>query len=490
MNLGDLLHATAGRHPQKTALVCGAEAVSYGELDQATTALARWFLREGLHPGDRVAIHWSNSIPAVKLFFACFKAGLIAVPVNHRLKPAEIAYLLEHSKAALCFSDPELAALAEGARGECPSLRQIYTKIPETGADQEPSLPAVDAGQPAVIIYTSGTTSRPKGATHSHASLFRTAELIWSMGADGGQNMLVITSMMHISGIGLQIVPALLCGATAILIPAFDPGTVLDAIERFQCSFSMGLPAMMQVLVEEQSRRPRDLRSLKTWFSGGDTVPLSLQERFQAVFGLPLQELYGMTEHCPICTNLPGAMRSGSVGRPLDGVEVRVVDLFGADAPAGEKGEMAVRSPANFTGYWNNPEATAAALRDGWLHTGDLVRRDGEGYFWFEGRMKEIIIRGGSNISPQEVEEALYQHPAVFEAGVVGAPHPVYGEQVVACVSLRNGHRLTGPELQDFARQRLADYKVPMHIVFLAALPRNATGKILKTTLREQAAKG
>src|SRR5207247_202578 len=216
-----------------------------------------------------------------------------------------------------------------------------------------------------------------------------------------------------------------------------------------------------QLVVQEQALRPRDVSTLRTWLAGGDSVPLSLQRKFQELFGIPLFEVYGMTENVPMCWNAPGIGRPGAIGKPPDHVRTRVLDLRGRELGEGETGELAVHSPANFIGYWDNPQATADSLQDGWLMTGDLVRRDGDGFLWFEGRKKEIIIRGGSNISPQEVEEALYQHPAVLEAGVIGAPDAVLGERVVACVALRAGHAADQEQLKEFVRQRLSDYKVP-----------------------------
>jgi len=195
-----------------------------------------------------------------------------------------------------------------------------------------------------------------------------------------------------------------------VLVPAFDAAVVLDCIERFRCSFTFGLPSMVQLLLEEQARRPREIRFLRTFLAGGDSVPLSTQERFQSLFGIPLREGYGMTETGPSVFNPPDAIRSGSLGKALDGVDVRVVDSNGKDASDGQIGEIAVRSPASFVGYWDDPVATREALRDGWLRTGDLARRDADGYLWFEGRKKEIIVRDGLNISPQEVEEAIYDH--------------------------------------------------------------------------------
>ena len=347
-------------------------------------------------------------------------------------------------------------------------------------------MPEVDADQPALIIYTSGTTAHPKGVTHTHRTLICTAEGMAGIGVDGSQIILVMTTMMHASGLYCDLLPAILGGTTAVLAPAFEPGVVLDLIERFRCTFTVGLPTLIHYLLEEQSQRPRDVSSLRLVYAGGDAVPASLQARFQALFGIPLLESFGMTECIAICrSDAVEGIRTGSIGRPPKGIEVRAADSSGQTVPENETGEMAVRSARNFVGYWENDEETAATLRDGWLYTGDLVRCDADGYFWFMGRKKEIIIRCGSNISPQEVEDALYQHPAVLQAGVIGKPHPVYGEQVVAFVTLREGQTAGEEQLIEFARTRLADYKTPERVVFLADLPKGPTGKVQRRALKQ-----
>jgi long-chain acyl-CoA synthetase len=485
MNLGDLLQAAALRTPQKTALVFANESLSYETLDQSATLLARWFLQEGLVPGDRVAIHWSNAFQTVQLFFACFRAGLIAVPINTRLKASEIGYILEHSRARMCFSQPEFESVAREATAACRNLR-LQTQLPTIPASEAPQLPEVDADQPALIIYTSGTTAHPKGVTHTHRTLICTAEGMAGIGVDGSQIILVMTTMMHCAGLYCDLLPAILGGTTAVLAPAFEPGVVLDLIERFRCTFTVGLPTLIHYLLEEQSQRPRDVSSLRLVYAGGDAVPASLQARFQALFGIPLLESFGMTECIAICrSDAVEGIRTGSIGRPPKGIEVRAADSSGQTVPENETGEMAVRSARNFVGYWENDEETAATLRDGWLYTGDLVRCDADGYFWFMGRKKEIIIRCGSNISPQEVEDALYQHPAVLQAGVIGKPHPVYGEQVVAFVTLREGQTAGEEQLIEFARKRLADYKTPERVVFLTDLPKGPTGKVQRRALKQ-----
>jgi long-chain acyl-CoA synthetase len=366
---------------------------------------------------------------------------------------------------------------------------RIRTQLPHlttTDAAEMPALPPVEADQPALIIYTSGTTARPKGVTHTHRTLICTAEGMATVGVDGSQIVLVLTTMMHASGLYCDLLPAILGGTTAVLAPAFDPGMVLDLIERHRCSFTVALPTLIHYLLEEQAQRPRDVSSMRLVYGGGDAVPVSLQERFQALFGIQLLESFGMTECIPICrSNALEGIRAGSIGRPPKGVEMRAVDSAGRTVPENETGELAVRSATNFVGYWENPEATAEALRDSWLYTGDLVRCDADGYFFFMGRKKEIIIRCGSNICPQEVEDALYQHPAVLQAGVIGKPHPVYGEQVVAFVSLREGQTIDEQRLIEFARKRLADYKTPERILFLPDLPKGPTGKVQRRALKE-----
>ena len=484
--LGSFLDSAATRFPGKVALICEGESVTYRELDSRVTALARWLLDQGLRPGDRVAIHWLNSIPAVQVFMACFRAGLIVVPINARLKPLEVAYILEHARPGIYFCQPELSAIAVEAQSGLAAQPRFCTALPAPDESRPDNLPEVDADRPALILYTSGTTARPKGVVHTHRSIHACAKLTEFVDLGESDTVLLMTSVMHASGVFVQMVPGLIVGATIVLIPAFQAAAVLDAAERHNCTWSAALPTMLQFVLEEQAARPRRT-GFRTFIAGGDTVPLALHERFQQLFGMPVLELFGMTESVPTCSNLKNARRPGSIGRLLGSVEARIVGLTGRDLSDGEIGEMAVRSPGNFIGYWNDPVETAAALESGWLMTGDLVRRDGDGYFWFEGRKKQIIVRGGANISPQEVEEALYQHPAVLEAGVIGLPDPVYGERVVAFVTLRPGKVVAEQELREFAQKRLSDHKVPERIEFLEALPKGPTGKVQRRALKEMA---
>ena len=481
MTVDSAVRRHAERQPGKAAVLTAERSITYAELDVSVTCLAQHLLDRGLRHGDRIAVHWSNSIEAVQLLLAAFRAGLVAVPVNLRLKSAEIDHIFEHSAARICFSEPTLAAVAEEARsGGCPEIVMHFPALTTKSAP----LPEVNPAQPALILYTSGTTARPKGVTHTHRSLFETAVLYTSVIAHHDDTVLPVTQLTHASGLN-TVMTVLHQGATVVLLRTFDPAAALDLIERFRCTSMGGLPAMLQFVVEEQARHPRDVSSISKAGAAGDTVAVVLQRRFQDLFAVQLQEGYGLTESNPVTWNPSAEVRSGSIGPVTPGVNVRLVDLHGHDVSTGQTGEILVRSPANCVGYWNDPAATTCLFVDGWLHTGDLASRDEDGYYWFKGRLKQIIIRGGSNISPQEVEEALNQHPAVLEAGVVGAPNPVYGEVPVAWVALRTGHSPGEDELRGHARKLLADYKVPERIFFLAELPKGLTGKVDRRSLRD-----
>lgn len=485
MPWGSLLSSAALQNPSRVALIFGRESVTYERFDQAATSLARWFLDRGCQPGDRIALYWPNSIAMAKLLFACFKAGLVATPINISMKVPEIAYVLSHSRAVMCMVHPDYALTAREAARGCASLRALHSHPEEADEwDSGRSLPSVEKDDPALILYTSGTTARPKGVTHTHKSLLEMAKLS-SCVINGAQRTLLMTQMSYIVAIGGCFLPAIYDGATTVIAPAFEAALVLDLLEEFQCDFMFGLPSMAQFIIEEQAARPRDVRSLRTFLVGGDSVPPNSQERFQSLFGIPLREAYGMTETGGSIVNPEGAIRSGSLGKVIDGVQVRLVDGDGRDVAEGQTGEIIVQTPACFTGYWDNPAAMAEAVRDGWLYSGDRGHRDAEGYIWFDGRKKEIIVRGGYNISPQEVEEAIYEHPAVLEVAVIGMPVPVYGERVVAYVTLRDGLAVNEQELKEHTGERLAELKVPEQIVFVPSLPKGITGKIQRRLLKE-----
>jgi long-chain acyl-CoA synthetase len=497
MNLGEMLAAATTKMPAKIAVSCGDEALTYAEFDARSTQLAHGLREAGIAKGDRVALHMGNTIEMALSYFACFKLGAIAVPLNIKLKPAEIEYVLGHSEARLYIGEPGLYARTAGTPGSCPADRfyETTTQTPSRGfaaftalfsSGPDRPLPRVQPSEPAAILYTSGTTARPKGVTHSHDTLQGCARTSLGWGVSADDVFLTFSPLAHASGLLLLLIPAISLATECALVPRFDPGAVLQTLERRRCSVTFGLPAALQALCRELAKSPFDAGSLRRCLAGGDAVSLALQKEFEKRFGVSIQEGVGMTESVPICLNRPGRIRAGSVGEPAEGMEVRVVDETGAPLEPGATGELIVRTAARMTGYWNDAEATAATVRDGWLYTGDLARVDEDGYYWFAGRKKEIIIRGGSNVAPQEVEEVLLQHPAVFQAGVVGMPDSELGESVVAFVSLRDqGAGCCEAELIDYARQFLSEHKVPCKVHFLADMPLGTTGKVSRKSLKE-----
>lgn len=475
MLLNECLTQFAQKHPAKAAVITSERSITYGELDLAVNCLARHLVDRGLRPDDRVAVHWHNSVEFVMVMMGAWRAGMVVVPINPRMKAAEIAYVLEHSGARVCFSEPSLAGLVSGV--------EVTSDLPAA----KPScklLPEPDPDAPAMILYTSGTTARPKGVVHSQRTLLEGARTMARHAPGYDERPLAISQMSHIAALQLVFLPGLIEGASVVLLRTFAAGAALDTIERFACTYVFSLPASLQQIAEEQAERPRDVSSLKSICAGGDSVSGALQRRVLEKLHVELQEGCGMTEVVPTTFNPPRAVRAGSIGVQVNG-PVRIVDARGNDVKPGEVGEMVILSAASCLGYWNDADATAGLFEGGWLHTGDLGRRDDDGYYWFQGRLKQIIIRGGSNISPQEVEDALCQHPAVLEAGVVGLPDAMYGEIPVAIVVLRAGCNVTQDRLVAHASGLLSDYKVPARVCFMEELPKGLTGKVDRRRLRE-----
>jgi long-chain acyl-CoA synthetase len=475
MLLNNLLIEHARRQPAKAAVITNERSIMYGELDLAVNCLARHLVSRGLQRGERVAVHWHNSIEHVVLMMGILRAGLVVVPINPRLKAAEIDYVLEHSGARLYFCEPALAGLVNGV--------EMMTELPAFKASCDP-LADVDPDAPAMILYTSGTTARPKGTVHSQRTLYEGSRALGSFVAGLNERPFAVSQLAHIAALTCVFIPGLIEGATIVLLRSFEAGAALDMIERFGCTYLFSLPAALQLMAEAQAVWPREVSSLKAIGAGGDSLSTALQRRIREQFHVEAQEGHGMTELCPSAFNRTGAVRAGSAGLPC-GTTVRIVDVKGNDLEPGETGELLLLGSAGCIGYWNDPEGTARLYEGGWLRTGDLFSRDQEGYLWFKGRLKQIIIRGGSNISPQEVEEALYRHPAVLEAGVVGLPDPTFGEVPVALISLREGREAVADELIAHVRTLLADYKTPERIYFMEELPKGLTGKVDRRRLRE-----
>jgi long-chain acyl-CoA synthetase len=486
MSLVSSLRTAAARLPDKPAVIFAAQIISYREFDLEAQSLALKLIASGTGPGDRVALHMYNGSELAIGYFACFYAGAIAVPINTRMKAPEIEYVLEHSGSSFYLGQPELFREIQEVQSRLRGVRQFSVDGRNLKARSEPlgatELPAVAADRPAVILYTSGTTARPKGVVHTHRSLLHGARG-FNIGED--DVAAIITPMVHAAGL-MGLVASIDAAASALVVARFDPHDVLDAIARHRATYLFGMPVMLRALIAAQRARPRDVGSGDRFLAAGDAVPPALQAEFAQCFGRPLHEAFGATETGVIAVNWSSAAgRAGSFGRAVPGVDIAVADENGEPASAGTVGEMLVRSPGNMIEYWNDEGATGKALEHGWFHTGDLVYQDGDGYIWFQGRKKEIIVRGGSNISPQEVEAIIYQHAGVRDAGIVGVPDAVWGERVVAFVSRRLGQPVTEGELIAFVAKRLAAYKTPEEVVFLDDLPKSAAGKVVRRALRE-----
>jgi long-chain acyl-CoA synthetase len=494
--LTSALQVSADRNPGKTAIAYGADAWTFAEFHRLSGNIAQNLVAAGAEPGDRIALHLPNTPELALAVAGCLKAGFVVVPINTRLKGREIDYILRHSGSAFYMGEPQLY---ESIAHSCPALEELsahYLSGPAGHVGQtfdhllrtparNASLPDVPAEETAAIMYTSGTTSHPKGVVHTHGTLFETSQAAHDMQLDEEQVVVVMSSMAHLIGLGICFLSALVNGATTVITRPFDFKGALDAYERWHGTYTTTLPVILQCLLKLQTEAPQDLSSGRFFFCGGDSVTPALQQAFARSIA-PICEVYGATEIAPASWNRPGEVRMGSIGKPGRGVEFRLMDAHGSESRPGCVGEIYMRGTHLATGYWQDPKATRPAFQNGWFRSGDLAMCDEDGFYWFAGRKKEIIIRGGSNISPQEVEAALYEHSAVAEAGVVGKKDPLWGEIVVAHVALRPGQRLEEQELIAFARERLADYKVPATVIFHSELPKGITGKIQRRALRDK----
>ena len=485
--------------PNQTAIIFGNQVWSYRELDKITNQIATSFMQLGIQPGDRIAIHLLNCPEIVFCYYACFKIGAIAVPINPRLKSPEIKYILNHCQAKFCISQADLFAEIQPIQNQISSVEAYFligaptafsnvhrlSELVNSGADRA-EFPIINPDAAAAILYTSGTTGRPKGVAHTHRSLNLTAAYhAEHVNLTGADVFGAVLPLCYIGGSAFEMLPALSLGAALVIIPRPDPTLVLQNLQQHRVTHFVGMPVLFNALVNHPDAATFNLESLRICLAGGDAVPATLQQRFAELFGVTIREVCGMSEVIPYSLNPQADNRVGSIGKAALGMELRLVDDQGRDTPQGKVGEILVKSEAMMAGYWNNPEATKAALTNGWLHTGDLAWMDEDGYYWFVGRKKDIIVRGGSNISPLEVEEILYQHPAIKEAAVIGAPDASWGEVVQAFVALKVGATTTAAKLQAFVGQHLAAYKVPETISFLPELPKGSTGKIHRKTLRD-----
>lgn len=488
MNLANNLRRSADRYPDRPAIRLDDEILNYRTLAWRTAVVAGSLTGRGIRPGDRVALLLPNLPLFPVCYYAILAAGAVVVPLNPLFKPREIAYHLADSQAALLLAGPDAAeAASEGAR---PAGVTCLVLDPDTatgladGPEAELEPVPREPEDTAVIFYTSGTTGVPKGAELSHANLTRNVEVVNQTLHRTGPEDVVFGGLplYHSFGQTSGLNAGVANGSCLTLLPRFDPDRALEILQRDAVTVFLGVPTMYAAMLRCPGAATAELHWLRLCVSGGASLPVELLREFESRFGCTILEGYGLSETSPVATfNHPDRPRKpGSIGTPIAGVQVRVVDPDGRDLPAGEVGEILIRGHNVMKGYWRRPEATAEAVVDGWFHTGDLARLDEDGYLFIVDRIKDLVIRGGYNVYPREVEEVLYEHPAVAEAAVIGIPHPLLGQEVGAAVSLKPGATATADELRSFVKEQVAPQKYPRHVWIMDELPKGPTGKLLK----------
>jgi acyl-CoA synthetase (AMP-forming)/AMP-acid ligase II len=473
---------------KKVAFYKGKDLWTYERLATEVERLARGLVARGLRKGDRVALHMANLPEFVIAYHACFRIGAIAAPLNIRFKTAELSPLLQRLRPALYIGQAALYEqvapiessvlrsndrfVVDGPVAD-PRVQPWTSLLAETDSNPVRFTPDVDA--PAVLLTTSGTTGQPKFVIHTLATLAKTAEAFEHFDFDSDQITALSCPMAHGSGL-FTLLACIRFGVPFVLLERFDPEALLDAIERHDCTWLVGLPFMFGALLHHQRARARKVGSLRTCLVAGDVCPPRLQAQFPAFFGIPLRSTWAATE---VCGSLTYGLQPGPVSRIVTGAQVRLVDDHRALVARGEVGELAVRGPHVTIGYWAGPGQITDAPQGGWFYTGDLMRQDEKGNLWFVSRKKHLIIRGGSNIAPVEIERVLMAHAAVRDVAVVGVPDPELGERVAGFVQLADeAHGVEVKEILAFATERLADYKVPETLEIVDEIPRNALGKI------------
>lgn len=499
--LPDLLRLRARQNPEAPFLFFKNDVFSRRELLTAVAGSTVELKNDGILAGDRVAILLPNGPEFIAYFFAAMELGAIAVPVNTALKTPEVAFILKDSGAKVVLLGPAHHVFADEFKKECPELKFAITT--ETGKGKELLLKTAGDGTndkenkrgssrgeaPAAIIYTSGTTGFPKGAVLSHSNyLADVRQLVAAIGMSPADRFLCFLPLFHVNGQVVTLLSPMMAGGSCVLMERFAPKEFFELLARHRCTAFSGVPSVYSVLLSLSDSSRYDLSSLRFCICGAAPMPVEVFEKFEAKFKAHILEGYGLSEaSCASSVNLPppGPRKIGSIGLPLKGQELKIFDGDGRELSDGSVGEIVVRGPTVMSGYWNNPSATAETLRDGWLHTGDLGFKDKDGFFFIAGRKKEMIIRGGENIYPKEIEEALYRHPAVLEAAVVGLPHKRWGEEVAAFLVLKEGAVVSENDVLTLLKNQLADYKIPRLIQFVPTLPKTATGKIQKLRLKD-----
>jgi long-chain acyl-CoA synthetase len=499
LNLGTILQAAAADRPKHVAVRLDERVLTYAQLDRAARGVATSLRARGLQPGDKVALLIPNVPEFTIAYFGILYAGGAIVPINVLAAAPEVAYFLADSEARLLIAHPLFAAPAKagaeeagvplvlaggGAGTDGDTLEEMQRAEPIDG------LVATPADGTAVILYTSGTTGKPKGAELTHSNLFVNCAFVVPRllpGADRDRFVAMATlPLFHSFGQTCIQNATIAQGGTFTLLPRFEPKKCFEVLERDRVSLFAGVPTMYFALLNHEQERDYDLSSLAHCLTGGAPMPVEVMSAFERRFGVSVLEGFGLSETSPVAsfTMLDKPRKSGSIGHPVWGVELGIADENDNLLGDGERGEIVIRGHNVMKGYLNRPEANKEALRNGWFHSGDIGYRDADGCYFIVDRKKDMILRGGFNVYPREVEEVLYAHPCVAEAAVIGIAHESHGEEVKAVIALKVGSQATSDEIVVWCKERLAAYKYPRVVDFVSALPKGPTGKILKRELR------
>ncbi|GAC1522967.1 MAG: fatty-acid--CoA ligase FadD5 [Marmoricola sp.] len=500
--LGEVLARNARREPGRTALVYGDASLTFAQLDSRVNRLANALVARGVRRGDHVAVLMHNGLEVIESFFACQKLGACPVPINFRLAPSELGHIIRDSEVVGMLTDDRLVAVAlesvadldavafVATTGRVADGTESYEDLLAGGSAVEPDSD-VDEDDLAFLMYTSGTTGRPKGAMLTHRNLvMNTINWVSEMEARAGDVWLSGLPLFHIGGIN-GVLPFIYVAGTSVITPStnFDPVEALRSLEKHRATMCYFVPTQWQQICSLPAATTSETSVLRKALWGASQAPASTVELLVRTFpSVGVVNAFGQTEMSSNTCFLKAedtGRKLGSVGLPAANVEVRIVDSAGRDVPAGDVGEIVYRGPTVMKGYYNQPGATADAFRGGWFHSGDLVRQDDEGFIYVVDRVKDMIISGGENIYPAEVEHAVERHPAVREVAVIGVPHPRWIETPVAVVVPASDARPETAEILEFIKADLASYKKPSAVVYVDALPRNAAGKILKRDLRQ-----
>ncbi len=514
LNLAVLLEDSAREVPQRDAVVFSQTRLTYAQVNGAANQVANGLVNAGIQPGDKVAISCLNLPYFPIIYYGILKAGAVVVPLNVLLKPREIAYHLRDSdaKAYFCFEGTEQLPMGQmGYAGfqDAPNCQHFFMitanpagPSPIAGVktlgmfmvNQPPTFDTVATApdDTAVILYTSGTTGQPKGAELTHSNMIMNARLADNMFPhEAHEVLLIVLPLFHSFGQTVQMNSGFYMRATLVLLARFDPDAALSAMEKENVTLFSGVPTMYWALLNHPDAHKYDLQkiagTLRVCASGGAAMPVEVMKAFEQKFNVKILEGYGLSETSPVASfnRMDRPAKPGSVGLPVWGVDVRIVNEEDNEVGVGELGEIVIKGHNIMKGYYKRPEANEIAFRHGWFHTGDIGRKDEDGYIYIVDRVKDMIIRGGFNVYPREIEEVLLMHPAISLASVIGVPHDQYGEEVKAFVVLKADANVTAEELIAWSKENMASYKYPRLIEFRDTLPMNATGKILKTELRQ-----